>query len=92
MVVASHRTKKRDVASAVKQLETVEVPISGFVLNMMRTGGPQRQPLRRVLRLRSPRRKCGEGDAWWPQEVQEQCLTGIRAALRSAGLQGAPGQ
>ena len=40
MVVAGDRTRKRDLTSAVQSLETVEVPISGFVLNMMRTGGP----------------------------------------------------
>ena len=35
MVVASHRTKKRDVASAVKQLETVEARLAGFALNFV---------------------------------------------------------
>lgn len=35
LVVADERTKKRDLASAVKSLETVEVPISGFALNMV---------------------------------------------------------
>ena len=40
MVVAGDRTRKRDLTSAVQSLETVEVPISGFVLNMVRTGGP----------------------------------------------------
>ncbi len=35
MVVASHRTKKRDVASAVKQLETVEAKLAGFALNFV---------------------------------------------------------
>ena len=35
LVVADERTRKRDLASAVKSLETVDVPISGFALNMV---------------------------------------------------------
>jgi Mrp family chromosome partitioning ATPase len=35
LVVADDRTRKRDLASAVKSLETVDVPISGFALNMV---------------------------------------------------------
>jgi succinoglycan biosynthesis transport protein ExoP len=33
MVVASHKTKKRDLASAVKQLDTVGAKLVGFALN-----------------------------------------------------------
>lgn len=35
LVVADDRTRKRDLASAIKSLETVDVPISGFALNMV---------------------------------------------------------
>ena len=35
MVVASHRTKKRDLASAVKQLDTVGAKLIGFALNFV---------------------------------------------------------
>ncbi len=35
MVVASHRTKKRDLASAVKQLDTVGAKLAGFALNFV---------------------------------------------------------
>ena len=37
MVVAADRTKKRDLASAVRSLETVDVEVSGFALNMTAT-------------------------------------------------------
>ena len=33
LVVASHRTKKRELASAVKQLDTVEAKLAGFALH-----------------------------------------------------------
>jgi capsular exopolysaccharide synthesis family protein len=35
MVVASHKTKKRDLASAVKQLDTVGAKLVGFALNFV---------------------------------------------------------
>jgi hypothetical protein len=35
MVVASNRTKKRDLASAVKQLDTVGAKLVGFALNFV---------------------------------------------------------
>ena len=35
LVVADDRTRKRDLASAINALETVDVPISGFALNMV---------------------------------------------------------
>jgi capsular exopolysaccharide synthesis family protein len=35
LVVASHRTKKRDLASAVKQLDTVGAKLSGVALNFV---------------------------------------------------------
>ena len=35
LVVADDRTRKRDLGSAIKSLETVDVPISGFALNMV---------------------------------------------------------
>jgi capsular exopolysaccharide synthesis family protein len=35
MVVGAERTKKRDLASAVQSLETVDVPVAGFALNMV---------------------------------------------------------
>jgi len=35
LVVADDRTRKRDLESAVKSLETVDVAISGFALNMV---------------------------------------------------------
>jgi capsular exopolysaccharide synthesis family protein len=35
MVVASHKTKKRDVGSAVKQLDTVGAKLVGFALNFV---------------------------------------------------------
>ncbi len=35
LVVADDRTRKRDLASAIKSLDTVDVPISGFALNMV---------------------------------------------------------
>ncbi|MCU1538556.1 MAG: capsular exopolysaccharide family [Humibacillus sp.] len=34
MVVAADRTRKRDLASAVQSLETVDAPVAGFALNM----------------------------------------------------------
>jgi capsular exopolysaccharide synthesis family protein len=34
MVVGADRTRKRDLASAVQSLETVDVPVAGFALNM----------------------------------------------------------
>ncbi|WP_260439502.1 polysaccharide biosynthesis tyrosine autokinase [Humibacillus xanthopallidus] len=34
MVVAADRTRKRDLASAVHSLETVDAPVAGFALNM----------------------------------------------------------
>lgn len=34
MVVASDRTRRRDLESALRSLETVEVPVAGFALNM----------------------------------------------------------
>ena len=39
MVVAADRTKKRDLASAVHSLETVDVPVAGFALNMVPASG-----------------------------------------------------
>lgn len=38
MVVAADRTKKRDLASAVQSLETVDAPVAGFALNMVAAG------------------------------------------------------
>ena len=38
MVVASNRTKKRDLVSALKSLETVGGAVSGFALNMVAAG------------------------------------------------------
>ncbi len=35
MVVASNRTKKRDMASAIKQVTTVEAKLAGFALNFV---------------------------------------------------------
>jgi capsular exopolysaccharide synthesis family protein len=35
MVVAADRTRKRDLASAVHSLETVDAPVAGFALNMV---------------------------------------------------------
>lgn len=35
MVVSAERTKKRDLASAVQSLETVDAPVAGFALNMV---------------------------------------------------------
>jgi capsular exopolysaccharide synthesis family protein len=35
MVVAADRTSKRDLASAVQSLETVDAPVAGFALNMV---------------------------------------------------------
>ncbi|NUO34134.1 MAG: polysaccharide biosynthesis tyrosine autokinase [Dermatophilaceae bacterium] len=35
MVVGADRTKKRDLASAVQSLETVDAPVAGFALNMV---------------------------------------------------------
>ena len=35
MVVGAERTKKRDLASAVQSLETVDAPVAGFALNMV---------------------------------------------------------
>jgi polysaccharide biosynthesis transport protein len=35
MVVAADRTNKRDLASAVHSLETVDAPVAGFALNMV---------------------------------------------------------
>ena len=35
MVVASHKTKKRDLASAIKQLDTVGAKLVGFALNFV---------------------------------------------------------
>ena len=46
MVVASHRTKKRDVASAVKQLETVGAKLAGFALNFVPISESDARPLR----------------------------------------------
>ena len=37
MVVGADRTKKRDLASAVQSLETVDAPVAGFALNMVPT-------------------------------------------------------
>jgi capsular exopolysaccharide synthesis family protein len=34
MVVASERTKRRELESALRSLETVEVPVAGFALNL----------------------------------------------------------
>ena len=39
MVVAADRTTKKDLASAVHSLETVDAPISGFALNMVNVSG-----------------------------------------------------
>ena len=39
MVVAADRTRKRDLASAVHSLETVDVPVAGFALNMVPASG-----------------------------------------------------
>ena len=38
MVVGADRTKKKDLASAVQSLETVDVPVAGFALNMVPSG------------------------------------------------------
>jgi capsular exopolysaccharide synthesis family protein len=38
MVVGAERTKKRDLASAVQSLETVDAPVAGFALNMVTSG------------------------------------------------------
>ncbi|MBW8732042.1 MAG: polysaccharide biosynthesis tyrosine autokinase, partial [Terrabacter sp.] len=38
MVVGAERTKKRDLASAVQSLETVDAPVAGFALNMVSSG------------------------------------------------------
>ena len=38
MVVGAERTKKRDLASAVQSLETVDAPVAGFALNMVSAG------------------------------------------------------
>ena len=38
MVVGAERTKKRDLASAVQSLETVDAPVAGFALNMVASG------------------------------------------------------
>jgi capsular exopolysaccharide synthesis family protein len=38
MVVGAERTKKRDLASAVQSLETVDAPVAGFALNMVSVG------------------------------------------------------
>ncbi|MEW1954965.1 polysaccharide biosynthesis tyrosine autokinase [Terrabacter sp. NPDC080008] len=38
MVVGAERTKKRDLASAVESLETVDAPVAGFALNMVPSG------------------------------------------------------
>ncbi|WP_242652884.1 polysaccharide biosynthesis tyrosine autokinase [Intrasporangium flavum] len=38
MVVGAERTKKKDLASAVQSLETVDVPVAGFALNMVPSG------------------------------------------------------
>ncbi len=35
MVVGSERTRKKDLASAVQSLETVDAPVAGFALNMV---------------------------------------------------------
>ena len=35
MVVGADKTKKRDLASAVQSLETVEAPVAGFALNLV---------------------------------------------------------
>jgi capsular exopolysaccharide synthesis family protein len=35
MVVGADRTRKRDLASAVQSLETVDAPVAGFALNMV---------------------------------------------------------
>lgn len=42
MVVAADRTKKRDLASALKSLDTVNVTVSGFALNMAATKGSRK--------------------------------------------------
>ena len=39
MVVAADRTRKRDLASAVESLETVDAQIAGFALNMVPANG-----------------------------------------------------
>ena len=76
MVVASHRTKKRDLASAVKQLDTVGAKLAGFALNFVpvsesdaRRYGyyrfqetPPARPPRRASR-RSPRAAKPRADA-----------------------------
>jgi capsular exopolysaccharide synthesis family protein len=38
MVVGAERTRKKDLASAVQSLETVDVPVAGFALNMVPSG------------------------------------------------------
>ena len=38
MVVGAERTRKRDLASAVQSLETVDAPVAGFALNMVSAG------------------------------------------------------
>ena len=38
MVVGAEKTKKKDLASAVQSLETVDVPVAGFALNMVPSG------------------------------------------------------
>jgi capsular exopolysaccharide synthesis family protein len=43
MVVASNRTRKRDLASALKSLETVGGKVSGFALNFVASGDAEAQ-------------------------------------------------
>lgn len=40
MVLAADRTRKRDLAAALKALETVQVKVSGFALNMLAAKSP----------------------------------------------------